>query len=124
VGPTQATRRLAEGSVTAGTRLGIRGSRSTAGRRRTRFWTYEHPLADVAEIAGHLALDPNPFDLIEELPAPSVPAAFAGTSEQRNRGRIPYFVTGLYCFFALFLPYLISKSDGVIPGGCGKWIHA
>jgi uncharacterized protein (DUF427 family) len=32
-------------------------------------WTYEHPLADVAEIAGHMAFYPNRVDSIEELPA-------------------------------------------------------
>jgi uncharacterized protein (DUF427 family) len=32
-------------------------------------WTYEHPLADVAEIAGHLAFYPDRIDAIERLPA-------------------------------------------------------
>jgi uncharacterized protein (DUF427 family) len=31
-------------------------------------WTYEQPLLDVAEIAGHMAFYPNRVDLIEELP--------------------------------------------------------
>jgi uncharacterized protein (DUF427 family) len=32
-------------------------------------WTYEEPLSDVAEIAGHVAFYPDRVDLIEELPA-------------------------------------------------------
>jgi uncharacterized protein (DUF427 family) len=32
-------------------------------------WTYEEPLAGVAEIAGHMAFYPNRVDSIEELPA-------------------------------------------------------
>jgi uncharacterized protein (DUF427 family) len=32
-------------------------------------WTYEEPLADVAEIAGHMAFYSNRVDSIEELPA-------------------------------------------------------
>jgi uncharacterized protein (DUF427 family) len=32
-------------------------------------WTYEEPLADVAEIAGHMAFYANRVDSIEELPA-------------------------------------------------------
>jgi uncharacterized protein (DUF427 family) len=32
-------------------------------------WTYEHPLADVADIAGHLAFYPDRIDAIERLPA-------------------------------------------------------
>jgi uncharacterized protein (DUF427 family) len=32
-------------------------------------WSYEQPLADVAEIAGHMAFYPNRVDSIEELPA-------------------------------------------------------
>jgi uncharacterized protein (DUF427 family) len=32
-------------------------------------WTYEVPLADVAEIAGHMAFYANRVDSIEELPA-------------------------------------------------------
>jgi uncharacterized protein (DUF427 family) len=32
-------------------------------------WTYEQPLADVAEIAGHMAFYANRVDSIEELPA-------------------------------------------------------
>jgi uncharacterized protein (DUF427 family) len=31
-------------------------------------WSYEQPLADVAEIAGHVAFYPNRVDTIEELP--------------------------------------------------------
>jgi uncharacterized protein (DUF427 family) len=31
--------------------------------------SYEHPPADVAEIAGHMAFYPNRVDSIEELPA-------------------------------------------------------
>jgi uncharacterized protein (DUF427 family) len=31
-------------------------------------WSYEQPLADVAEIAGHMAFYPNRVDTIEELP--------------------------------------------------------
>ncbi len=31
-------------------------------------WSYEHPFADVAEIAGHVAFYPNRVDSIEKLP--------------------------------------------------------
>ncbi len=32
-------------------------------------WSYEQPLADVAEIAGHMAFYPNRVDAIEQSPA-------------------------------------------------------
>ena len=43
--------------------------RADAGSAENAIWTYEQPLADVAEIAGHMAFYPNRVDLIEELPA-------------------------------------------------------
>jgi uncharacterized protein (DUF427 family) len=44
----------------------IRVDGSTA---QNAIWTYEEPLAGVAEIAGHMAFYPNRVDSIEELPA-------------------------------------------------------
>jgi uncharacterized protein (DUF427 family) len=43
--------------------------RVDGGTARNAVWTYEEPLADVAQIAGHMAFYPNRIDSIEELPA-------------------------------------------------------
>ena len=48
---------------------GVDGDRGGGGRiAENAVWSYEQPLPDVAEIAGHLAFYPDRVEVIEQLP--------------------------------------------------------
>lgn len=44
--------------------------RAAGGSSENAAWSYEQPLSDVAEIAGHLAFYPDRVERIDELPEP------------------------------------------------------